>query len=229
MLVERPGKIEEGGEGTLTFLGNPKYEGYAYSVKSAVLLTDRAFKPSQPVAADALIRVDNVYDAVRLLLEKFSKREHSNGKIAESVHLHPSVSLGEHVSLGAFCVLEEGVKIGEETVLYPQVYVGENVEIGKGCILYPGVKIYHGCKIGDNCILHANVVIGGDGFGFAPQEDGSYHKIPQIGNVVIEDQVEIGANTTIDRATMGSTVIHSGTKLDNLVMIAHNVEVGKTP
>lgn len=227
VLVDRPGKIEEGGEGTLTFLGNPKYEHYAYSVRSSVLLAGKSFQPTGPIAAQALIRVEDVYDAVRLLLEKFGQREHANGLVSENASLHSSVQVGKNVSIGTYSVLEEGVKVGEGTVLYPQVYLGKNVEIGNGCILYPGVKVYHACKIGDHCILHSNVVIGGDGFGFAPQPDGSYQKIPQIGNVIIEDHVEIGANTTIDRATMGSTIIRKGVKLDNLIMVAHNVEVGE--
>ena len=226
-LVNRPGKIEEGGKGTLTFLGNPKYEGFAYSVKSTVLLASKKFSPSQPIAADALIRVDDVYEAVRLLLEKFGNAQQGNGQVSKQAFLHSSVSVGAAVSIGTFAVLEENVKVGDGSVLYPQVFLGKNVEVGKGCILYPGVKIYHDCKIGDNCILQANVVVGSDGFGFAPQPDGSYRKIPQIGNVVIEDDVEIGANTTIDRATMGSTIIRQGVKLDNLIMVAHNVEVGE--
>ncbi|MEO1263055.1 MAG: UDP-3-O-(3-hydroxymyristoyl)glucosamine N-acyltransferase [Bacteroidota bacterium] len=227
VLVDRPGKIEEGGEGTLTFLGNPKYEDYAYSVSSAVLLANKNFQPTAPVAAKALIRVEDVYNAVRLLLQKFGQQEQASGKVSEQASLHTSVELGKEVSVGTFCVLEEGAKVGDGSVLYPQVFLGKNVEVGKNCIIYPGVKIYHSCKIGDRCILHSNVVIGGDGFGFAPQPDGSYEKIPQIGNVIIEDQVEIGANTTIDRATLGSTIIKKGVKLDNLIMVAHNVEVGE--
>ncbi|HFA48951.1 MAG TPA: UDP-3-O-(3-hydroxymyristoyl)glucosamine N-acyltransferase [Bacteroidetes bacterium] len=225
-LVDRPGKIEEGGEGTLTFLGNSKYEDFAYSTRSAVLLANKNFKPARPIAASALIRVDDVYDAIRLLLGKFGAQKPSNGQVSEKSSIHPSVQLGEAVSIGIFTVVEEGSKIGGGTILHPQVFIGENVEIGEGCILYPGVKIYHDCKIGNHCILHANVVVGGDGFGFAPQEDGTFQKIPQIGNAVIEDHVEIGANTTIDRATMGSTLIRKGAKLDNLIMVAHNVEIG---
>ncbi len=224
--VDRPGKIEEGGEGALTFLGNPKYEEYAYSVRSSVLLTNKSFAPVRPIAASALIRVDDVYDAVRLLLEKFGNQESSNGQVSESSVVHREATLGKSVSIGACSIVEEGAKIGEGSIVYPQVYIGKNVKIGSGCILYPGVKIYHSCEIGDRCILHSNVVVGGDGFGFAPQPDGSYRKIPQVGNVIIEDDVEIGANTTIDRATMGATIIRRGVKLDNLIMIAHNAEIG---
>ncbi len=150
----------------------------------------------------------------------------TNG-ISERADVHPFATLGKGVSVGTFSILDEGSKIGDNTVLHPQVFVGKNVEIGKDCILYPGVKIYDRCKIGDHCVLHANVVIGSDGFGFAAQPDGRYSKIPQIGNVVLEDDVEIGANTTIDRATLGSTIIRKGVKLDNLVMVAHNVEIGE--
>ncbi|HHM21464.1 MAG TPA: UDP-3-O-(3-hydroxymyristoyl)glucosamine N-acyltransferase [Bacteroidetes bacterium] len=228
VLVCRPGKIEEGGEGTLTFLGNPKYEHYAYTVKSAVLLAGKEFNPSGPVAAAALIRVEDVYDAIRLLLGQFGyQHDAQRGEISDRADIHPEAILASGVSVGAFSVVEKKVKIGAGSIVYSQVFLGHDVEIGRGCILYPGVKIHHGCKIGNHCILHANVVIGSDGFGFAPQPDGSYRKIPQIGNVVIEDHVEIGANTTIDRATMGSTLIRKGVKLDNLIMVAHNVDIGQ--
>lgn len=227
VLVSRPGKIEEGGTGTITFLSNQKYEDYAYSTPAAVILVEKNFQPAKPVAAAALIRVDDVYDSVRQLLEHFGGALPSDGHISEHASLHPTVKLGSQVSIGTFTVVEEGASIGEGSILHPQVFIGKNVRIGKGCVLHPGVKIFHECEIGDQCILHANVVIGSDGFGYAPQNDGSYRKIPQIGNVVIESDVEIGANSTIDRATMGSTVIRKGVKLDNLVMIAHNVEVGQ--
>lgn len=226
-LVERPGKIEDGGEGTLTFLGNPKYESYVYSTYCTALLANRSFEPTQPIAAAALIKVDNVYDAVRVLLEKFNSQQKSNGQISDKASIDQSATLGFEVSVGTFAVIEEGVKIGDGSIISPQVFLGKNVEVGEGCILHPGVKVYHGCKIGNHCVIHANVVIGGDGFGFAPQPDGSYQKIPQVGNVIIEDHVEIGANTTIDRAAMGATIIRQGVKLDNLIMVAHNVEVGE--
>lgn len=225
-LVSRPGKIEEGGDGTITFLANPKYEQYAFEVHSTVLLASHDFRPEQEVKASAIIRVADVYDAVRRLLEHFGGQVQSNGQVSKKASVAVSAAIGENVSIGTFAVVEEGASIGDETIIHPQVFLGKNVRVGKGCILYPGVKIYHDCEIGDHCILHANVVIGGDGFGFAPQEDGSYRKIPQVGNVIIEDEVEIGANTTIDRATMGSTIIRKGVKLDNLVMVAHNVEMG---
>lgn len=226
-LVSRPGKIEEGGADALTFLANPKYEQFAYQVPAAVLLASEDFEPSRPIAARALIRVPDVYEAVRFLLARFDQNQHSGNGVDRLAAIHPSANVAEGVSLGAYSVVEEGAGIGKGTVVYPQVYIGRNVQIGENCVLYPGVRIYHDCVIGNNCTLHANVVIGSDGFGFAPQPDGSYRKINQIGNVVIEDEVEVGANTTIDRATMGSTFIRRGVKLDNLVMVAHNVEIGE--
>ncbi len=226
-VVSKPGKIEEGGAGTLTFLANPKYENFAYSTEAAALLVQKDFKPAMPVAAKALIRVDDVYDAVRKLLEKFDEARAIATGISEKAFVHHSAILAAGVSIGTFTVIEEGASVGAGTTIYPQVFIGKNAVVGKGCILYPGVKIYHDSVIGDHCILQSNVVIGSDGFGFAPQPDGSYKKIPQIGNVIVEDHVEIGANTTIDRATMGSTIIRRGVKLDNLIMVAHNVEIGE--
>ncbi len=225
--VDRPGKIEEGGEGALTFLGNSKYEDFAYTKWSSVLLANKSFVPLKPVAAAALIRVDDVYDAVRVLLEKFNGKQKSDGMVSPQACIHSTAVLEDNVSVGTYTIIEAQATVGEGSIIYPQVFLGKNVEIGKGCILYPGVKIYHDCKLGDHCIVHANVVIGGDGFGFAPQPDGSYEKIPQVGNVVIEDCVEIGANTTIDRASVGSTIVRKGVKLDNLIMVAHNVEIGE--
>ena len=225
-LVSRPGKIEEGGTDALTFLANPKYEQFAYEVPAAVLLAAEDFVPSKPIAAKALIRVPDVYEAVRFLLARFDRKQHHENGVDRSASVHPTAKLAAEVSLGAYAVVEAGASIGKGTVVYPQVYIGRNVRIGENCVLYPGVRIYHDCVIGNNYTLHANVVIGSDGFGFAPQPDGSYRKINQIGNVVIEDDVEIGANTTVDRATLGSTFIRRGVKLDNLVMVAHNVEIG---
>ncbi|GIV31036.1 MAG: UDP-3-O-acylglucosamine N-acyltransferase [Saprospiraceae bacterium] len=227
VFVSRPGKIEEGGEETLTFLANPRYEHYAYEVPSAVLIAGRDFHPTQPVAARAIIRVPDVYEAVRQLLQHFDARP-SNGKagISERSSVHPQAKVEAGACVGEFCVIEAGAYIGEGTQLVAQVYVGENVRIGRNCLIYPGVRIYRDVEIGDNCIIHANAVIGSDGFGYALQPDGSYRKIPQIGKVLIEDDVEIGANTTIDRATMDATIIRRGAKLDNLVMVAHNVEIG---
>jgi UDP-3-O-[3-hydroxymyristoyl] glucosamine N-acyltransferase len=226
-LVNRPGKIEQGGQGTLTFLANLRYEQYAYTTHSTAVLVPRDFHPSQPIAAEAVIRVDDVYNCLRILMEKFGAEVQAIKGVSERAAVHETAILAENVTIGIFSVLEDGVKVGAGTTIHPQVFLGKNVEIGANCTIYPGVKVYHDCQIGDNCILHSNVVIGSDGFGFVPQPDGSYLKLPQLGNVVVEDHVEIGANTTIDRATMGSTFIRQGVKLDNLVMVAHNVDLGE--
>lgn len=224
--VDRPSKIEEGGSGTIAFLANPKYERYAYTTTASIILVSKDFKPAKPISA-TLIRVDDVYACVALLLDKFgNKVEVSQEGISDQAFVHPDASIGNNVSIGLFSIIENGAEVGSNCTIYPQVYIGRNVKIGKNVILNPGVKIYHDSIIGDNCILHSNVVIGSDGFGFAPTEDGSFKKIPQLGNVILEEAVEIGANTVIDRATMGSTIIKAGVKLDNLIQIAHNVEVG---
>lgn len=227
VLVSRPSKIEEGGKGTLTFLANPKYEHYAYSTSVSILLVNQDFNPAKKVLAEAIIRVDDVYAAVAKLLQLFENQLVEEKEISTQAFVDATAEVAEEVSIGTFSVVEKGAKIGANSIISPQVFIGKNAQIGENVILYPGVKIHHDCIIGDNCILHSNVVIGGDGFGFAPEKDGSYTKIPQIGNVILEANVEVGANTTIDRATMGSTVIKQGAKIDNLVMIAHNVEIGK--
>ncbi len=221
-----PSKIEEGKPGTISFLSNRKYESYAYTTASSILLVAKNFKPSQPINA-TLIRVEDVYASVAVLLEQFGQVVPAQKGVDEQAFVNSSATLAEDVSIGKFTIVSNNATIDTGSILYPQVFIDENVKIGKNCILYPGVKVYRDCEIGDDCILHANVVIGSDGFGFAPQEDGTFKKVPQIGNVIIENQVEIGANTVIDRATMGSTVIKAGAKLDNLIQIAHNVEVGE--
>lgn len=225
VTVSHPSKIEEGTPGSITFLANPRYEPYAYTTGASVLLVSRDFEPSGTVPA-TMIRVDDVYAAIAQLLERFGKQSAAPGVIDERAFVHPDARVEPGVTIGAFTVVEAGATIGEGSVLYPQVFVGANARIGSHTTLHPGVKIYHDCVVGDRCLLHANVVIGADGFGFVPQADGSFKKIAQIGNVVIENEVEIGANTAIDRATMGSTVIRTGAKLDNLIQIAHNVEIG---
>ncbi len=226
VVVDRPAKIEEATAGTLTFLANPKYEAYAYTTQASILLVARDFSPTQKVIP-TLIRLDDVYAAVTILLEKFGAHQNTqSSKIDEKAAIHTSAKIGDQTGIGAFSVVQKNVTIGDNCNIFPQVFIGENVRIGNHVTLHPGVRIYHGCSIGDHCILHANVVVGADGFGFAPQADGSYKKVSQIGNVLIENNVEIGANTTIDRATMGSTIIRAGAKIDNLVMIAHNVEIG---
>ena len=223
--VSRPSKIEEGGEGTISFLGNMKYEAYAYTTTASVLLVSNDFQATKPVNP-TLIRVPDVYAAVAQLLEQFGQQAPTTATISEAASIHPDANIGEGVSIAAMAVIEEGAQIGNGSIIMGQVYVGKDVKLGKNVKLHPGVRILTGCELGDHCIIHANTVIGSDGFGFAPQEDGSYKKVTHVGNVVIEQNVEIGACTTIDRATMGSTIIREGVKLDNLVQIGHNVEVG---
>lgn len=227
ITVSAPSKIEEGRPGTISFLANPKYEAYAYTTQASILLVSRDFKPAQPIAA-TLIRVDNVYASITHLLEQFGKDHAPMGGIAAETAIAETAHIGNNVTVGMFAVVQDEAVIGENTIIYPQVFIGKGAKVGKNVILHPGVKIYHGCEVGDNCILHANVVVGADGFGFLPDEKtGKFKKIPQIGNVIIEKDVEIGSNTVIDRATMGSTVIKAGVKLDNLIQIAHNVEIGE--
>lgn len=219
-------KIEEGKPGAISFLANPKYTHYIYTTRSSAVLVSNDFVPEQPVET-TLIRVADPYATVAQLLklaESMMKQVFEG--VEEPVHVADGVELPEGIYLGAFAYLGKGVRLGKNVKIFPQVYVGQGVEIGDDTILYSGVKVYHGCKIGSRCIVHSGAVIGADGFGFAPTPDG-YEKIPQIGNVVIEDDVEIGANTTIDRAMMGSTRISKGVKLDNLIQIAHNCAVGE--
>lgn len=226
VMVTGPSKIEEGIPGTLTFLANPKYEAYVYTTKASVLLCGNDFVPSRPLAA-TIIRVENVYGSIALLLEKFASEVSSPTGISSQAFVDVTAVVGEGSSVGHFSVIEKNAVIGKNCTIHAQVFVGENVIIGDNVTLHSGVKIYHNCRLGNNITLHSNVVIGADGFGFAPQEDGTYKKVAQIGNVVIEDDVEIGSNTTVDRATMGSTYIRKGVKLDNLIMVAHNVEIGE--
>ncbi len=224
--IVKPCKIEEGEPGGISFLGNPKYESYAYTTQASALLVSTEFKPKQPISA-TLIRVDNVYAAIAQLLDHFGDVEGgSNAGIAPQALIHADAQLGANVTVGPFTQVESGAVIGDDSRIEGQVYIGRDVRIGRGAKIGPGVRILHGCILGDGVVLHANAVIGADGFGFAPQQDGSYKKVSQVGIVEIGNQVEIGANTTIDRATMGATRIGNGVKLDNLVMIAHNVEIG---
>ena len=220
------GKIEEATEGQLAFLANPKYEEYLYSTKASVIIVNESQELKQPVKA-TLIRVPDAYSAFATLLSKYQEivQQQLTG-VQEPSYISKSAKYGDNVFIGAFAYLGENVKLGNNTKIYPNAYLGNNVVIGDNTIIHPGVRIYHDCKVGNNVTIHAGTVIGSDGFGFAPQADGSFKKVPQIGNVVIEDNVEIGANATIDRATIGSTLIKSGAKLDNLIQIAHNVEVG---
>ena len=226
VMVSQPSKIEEATEDSICFFANPKYEHYVYTTKAAIILVSKDFVPTQPISA-TLIRVEDVYKSVSFLLENFIQKVNKRNEISPQAVIHASVIIGDNVNIGPFVVVEEGAVIGDNTFLQAQVFVGKNAKIGDGCTFFSGVKIYNDCEVGNNCIFHANVVIGGDGFGFAPEADGTFKKVAQIGNVIIEDDVEIGANSTIDRATMGSTIIRQGVKLDNLIMIAHNVEIGK--
>ncbi len=220
------GKIEEAKSGQLAFLANPKYEDHLYTTQASIVIISKSLKLKQKIDA-VLIRVEDPYTAFAGLLAKYQEIKTQQLKgIQEPHYIATSAQTGENLFLGAFCYIGENAVIGNNVKLFPQVYIGNNVKIGDNTILYPGVKIYNDCVVGSNVIIHAGTVIGSDGFGFAPQPDGSFRKVPQIGNVVIEDMVEIGANTTIDRATMGSTYIRKGAKVDNLVQLAHNVEIG---
>lgn len=217
-------KIEEGVPGALSFLSNVKYTHYLYSTKSSIVLVNRDFKAEQPVSA-TLVRVDNAYESLAKLMSLYASMKPGRSGISSLASVSEKAKIGRNVYIGPFSVVEDGAVIGDNTQIYPHVIVGEGASIGSGCILYPHVTIYYGCKIGNRCIMHAGSVIGADGFGFAPTPQG-YNKIPQIGIVELEDDVEIGANTCIDRSTMGRTVIHKGVKLDNLIQVAHNVEIG---
>ena len=226
-VVTSFGKIEEAKLHQLTFLANPKYEDYLYSTNASIVILNDSYELKEPVKA-TLIRVPDAYTAFAQLLSTYQEMARQQLKgIQQPSYLPTTVTLGIDVFIGAFSYFGENVKVGNNTKVYPNTFIGDNVQIGNNCFIHPGVKIYYGCILGDNVTIHAGTVIGSDGFGFAPQADGSFKKVPQIGNVVIEDNVEIGANTSVDRATIGSTIIKSGAKLDNLIQIAHNVEVGQ--
>ena len=218
-------KIEEGKPGTLTFLANPKYEHFIYQTEASIVLVNNDFTPAEPVKA-TLVKVANAYASLAILLNMAEQANVKKAGIDATAFIAGSATVGEGCYVGNFAYIGEDVKIGKNSRIYPHAYIGAHVTIGDNCTVYPHATIYNGCVIGNNCILHAGSVIGSDGFGFAPEGD-NYKKIPQLGNVVLEDDVEIGANTTIDRAVMDSTIIRRGVKLDNLVQIAHNVEVGE--
>ncbi|RYZ56832.1 MAG: UDP-3-O-(3-hydroxymyristoyl)glucosamine N-acyltransferase [Chitinophagaceae bacterium] len=228
VIVSSFGKIEEAEEGQLTFLANPKYEDYLYSTNASIAIINEGYELRNAVKP-TLIRVADAYSAFAQLLSKYQEMATQQLKgIQQPSYISASAKLADDVYVGAFAYIGDGVKIGEGSKIFPHTFIGDNVVIGKNCIIHPSVKIYHDCMLGNHVTIHAGTVVGSDGFGFAPQADGSFKKVPQIGNVVIEDHVEIGANTTIDRATMGSTCIRLGAKLDNLIQIAHNVEVGNS-
>lgn len=217
-------KIEEGTPGTLSFLSNPKYTPYIYTTQSTIVLVNKSFTPEQEVKA-TLIKVDNAYDSLARLLTLYEQSKPRKTGIHPLAFIEPTAKIGKDVYIAPFAYVGENAEIGDRAMLYPHATVGDHAKIGSGTILNANATVYHGCRVGSNCILHSGCAIGADGFGFAPTASG-YDKIPQIGIVIIEDNVEIGANTCVDRATMGATVIHEGVKLDNLVQIAHNVEVG---
>jgi UDP-3-O-[3-hydroxymyristoyl] glucosamine N-acyltransferase len=222
--VNTVAKIEEGREGSLSFLANPKYEHYIYTTRSSIVLVNKSFTPSDKIHS-TLIRVENAYESFASLLRLVDEARPKKKGIHPQTVIEATATIGNDVYAGPYAYIGENCIIGEGCLIYPHVYIGDNTKLGKNCILYSGVKIYHDCLLGNGCTIHAGSVIGSDGFGFAPQSE-EFMKIPQLGNVILEDNVEIGANVTIDRATMGSTIIRKGVKLDNLIQIGHNVEVG---
>ncbi len=222
-------KIEGAARGSLSFIANPKYEHYLYETEASIVIVNKSFQAERPVAP-TLIRVEDAYAAFALLMDKYSQLISGNDNrkgVEQPSFISDSARIGEDVYIGAFSYIGENVRLGNKVKIFPGTFIGDGVHIGDNTIVNAGVKIYHNCIIGKLAIIHAGVIIGADGFGFAPQPDGTYKKVPQLGNVVIEDQVEIGAGTTIDRATMDSTVIRKGVKLDNLIQIGHNVEIGE--
>ena len=220
-------RIETGKPGAISFFANPKYEQYVYTSKSDIILVNKTFEPKEPVSA-TMIRVDDAYAAVASLLDYVTARKRSYKRYRGCrSRVRWSAKVGRKVYVGDFAYVGRRAEVGDYTKVYEHVYIGDDVKIGSHCIIYPGVRIYPGCVIGNNVIIHSNAVIGADGFGFAPLEDGSWKKIEHTGNVIIEDDVEIGANTCVDKSQMGATVVHKGVKIDNLCQIAHNVEVGR--
>lgn len=221
-------KIEEGKNGTLSFLANQKYEDFIYSTDASIVIVNKSFDPQKDLKSTCtLIKVDDAYACFAKLLEVYNQATQKQPEIEKGSFISEKATIGENVYIGAFAYISDGVVIGDNTHVYPNTFIGNNTKIGENCKINAGVNIYHDTIIGNHCTVHANVVIGADGFGFAPNSDGNYNKVPQIGNVILEDHVEVGAGTCIDRATLGSTIIKTGVKLDNLVQIGHNVQVGK--
>lgn len=219
-------KIEEGTDGSLTFLANPKYANYIYTTKATITIVNNTFEPEQEIST-TLIKVEDAYKSFSKLLEYYNQVKLMKSGIEQPSVISEGVQYGEGLYLGSFCYIGKNVVIGKNVKIYPNSFVGDNVIIGDDCVLFAGARVYSETVIGKNCTIHSGTIVGSDGFGFAPQEDGTYSKVPQIGNVIIEDNVEIGACTTIDRATLGSTIIRKGVKLDNQIQIAHNVEIGE--
>lgn len=220
-------KIEEGFNGALSFLSNPKYEEFIYSTESTICIVNNTFSPSKTLPPTlTLIKVEDAYSCFAKLLELYDSMTKEEPRIEQPSFIDDTASVGENLYLGAFSYIGKETKVGNNVSIYPNVNIGKNVQIGEGTIIYSGVTIYRDCVIGKNCTIHSGAVIGADGFGFAPDKNGEFQKIPQIGNVILEDNVDIGANAAVDRATMGSTIIRKGAKIDNLVQIGHNVEIG---
>ena len=224
--VSKLSKIEEGGPGSLSFLANPKYTQFIYTTKASIVIVNKIFKAEKEIHS-TLIRVEDAYKSFSKLLEYYNQVKMNKTGIESPVFISKSATYGENLYIGAFAYLGENIKIGNNTKIYPNVYIGDNVNIGDNVILFSGAKIYSDTIIGDNCVIHSSAILGADGFGFAPNEKGEFIKVPQTGNVIIEDNVDVGAATSIDRATLGSTIIRKGVKLDNHIQIAHNVEIGK--
>lgn len=224
--VSKLAKIEEGTEGSLTFLANPKYKSYIYTTKSSITIVNSDFEPEEDLST-TLIKVDDAYGAFTKLLEYYNQIKLNKSGIEQPSFISDSAKIGEDIYVGAFTYIGDNVKLGKNVKIFPNSYIGDNVTIGDNTIIFSGGKVYSDCIIGNNCVINSGAIIGADGFGFAPNEKGEYSKVPQIGNVILEDFVDIGAGTTIDRATLGSTIIRRGVKLDNQIQIAHNVEIGK--
>ncbi len=227
-VVNKLSKIEEGTPQSLSFLANPQYTPYIYTTDASIVIVNKTFQPEKPLKPGCtLIKVDDAYQAFAQLLELYNQIKQNKSGVEQPSFISPSVTLDASNYVGAFAYLGENVKLGKNVKIYPQVYIGDNTTIGDDTVIFSGVKIYSDSVIGKNCTLHSGVIIGADGFGFAPNSENNYKKIPQIGNVIIDDHVEIGSNTTIDRATLGSTIIRKGVKLDNLIQVGHNVEIGE--
>lgn len=224
--VSKLAKIEEGTEGSLTFLANPKYKPYIYTTKASITIVNSDFEPEESLDT-TLIKVDDAYGAFTKLLEYYNQIKLNKSGIEQPSFISESATLGENIYVGAFTYIGDNVKLGDNVKVFPNSYIGDNVVIGDNTVVFSGGKIYSDCVVGSNCVINSGAIIGADGFGFKPNENGEYSKVPQIGNVIIEDFVDIGAGTTIDRATLGSTIIRKGVKLDNQIQIAHNVEIGR--
>lgn len=224
--VHKLSKIEEGTEGSLTFLANPKYINFIYSTQATVTIVNNTFEPEQNITT-TLIKVEDAYKSFSKLLEYYNQVKLMKSGIEQPSVISEGVTYGNDLYLGSFCYIGKNVIIGNNVKIYPNSFIGDNVTIGDNCVFFAGVRIYSETEIGNNCTIHSGTIVGSDGFGFAPLEDGTYSKVPQIGNVIIEDNVEIGACTTVDRATLGSTIIRKGVKLDNHIQVAHNVEIGE--